>query len=70
MKVNTVLVCSFVLSASLLMAQRGPGPRGGPPQPGQALRGLTSSELAAFMSGLATFNEVDDVADGLGPRFN
>jgi len=31
---------------------------------------LTAAQLAAFTAGLAVFQEIDGVADGLGPRFN
>src|SRR5262245_27534226 len=64
--------------------QRDPGAdRGGPrnggdgsPSTGDALRHLTSGELAAFNAGKLTFQEVDSVSgtltegSGLGPRFN
>src|SRR5581483_7245101 len=47
-----------------------PGVRSGPPGAGGALTGLTAAESSAFTSGLATFQEIDDVPHGLGPRFN
>lgn len=37
---------------------------------GQPIAGLTSDQLARFNTGAATFNEVETVADGLGPIFN
>jgi CxxC motif-containing protein (DUF1111 family) len=49
---------------------RDPGPRGGSPDAGGPLTGLSAGELAFFNSSQDTFQEVDDVADGLGPRFN
>ena len=47
-----------------------PGVRGGPAGAGGPLPGLTADETAFFVSGLASFVEVDGVEDGLGPRFN
>jgi CxxC motif-containing protein (DUF1111 family) len=37
---------------------------------GDALPGLTTAQLAHFADARGTFNEVEDVADGLGPVFN
>jgi CxxC motif-containing protein (DUF1111 family) len=60
-----------VIFATLCGAQaHDPGIRGGAPGAGGPLPGLTATELAAFTSGLAAFQEIDDVAKGLGPRFN
>jgi CxxC motif-containing protein (DUF1111 family) len=56
--------------AATLFAQNDPGPRNGPPPPAQPIRGVTAAELQAFMQGFATFTEIDDVVNGLGPRFN
>jgi CxxC motif-containing protein (DUF1111 family) len=47
-----------------------PGVRGGPPGAGGPLLGLTADETAFFKAGLASFVEVEAVANGLGPRFN
>jgi CxxC motif-containing protein (DUF1111 family) len=63
------LALSFV-SAATLFSQTDPGPRNGPPRSGQPLRNLSPNELQAFTRGRDTFTEIDDVADGLGPRFN
>jgi CxxC motif-containing protein (DUF1111 family) len=41
-----------------------------PPTPRGALSGLSSSEISAFQTGQAAFNEVERPADGLGPIFN
>ncbi len=71
MKSITALSCSFAFAfAATLGAQTDPGPRGGPPRSGQPLRGLSGAELQAFGAGRGVFNEIDDVKDGLGPRFN
>jgi CxxC motif-containing protein (DUF1111 family) len=47
-----------------------PGPRPGPSNAGMPLPGLTPGELALFLTGLAEFAEVNDLGEGLGPRFN
>jgi CxxC motif-containing protein (DUF1111 family) len=47
-----------------------PGVRGGPAGAGDALPGLTDAERAFFDVAKEVFQEVDVVADGLGPRFN
>lgn len=60
------------------MAQRDPGPRGGPAAAGAAYPTLSPAEQAAFNSAQADFAEVDSVSGtisgeegkGLGPTFN
>src|SRR5205814_337537 len=47
-----------------------PGLRGGAAGAGGPLPGLTAQQLVQFASTKETFAEVDDVAHGLGPRFN
>src|SRR5712664_1380286 len=47
-----------------------PGPRGGAAGAGGALPGLSQDELNFFNAAKDIFNEVEDVGDGLGPRFN
>jgi CxxC motif-containing protein (DUF1111 family) len=47
-----------------------PGPRGGPPGAGGPLPGLGTNELAFFTAAKAVFGEVENVSQGLGPRFN
>jgi CxxC motif-containing protein (DUF1111 family) len=49
---------------------RDPGVRGGAPGAGGPLTGLTPTEMTFFTRGLEDFSEVEDVADGLGPRMN
>ena len=69
---------TVVAAGQILFAQTDPGPRGGPPDAGQPLQGITQSELAYFNEGLARFREIDSVSGtqpgatgvGLGPRFN
>jgi CxxC motif-containing protein (DUF1111 family) len=71
MKTTTGVVYLFaVLAGASLFAQTDPGPRGGQPLSGQALNGISTSELAMFQHGQDAFNEVEDVPKGLGPRFN
>lgn len=66
MKISIVLLAL----AATLSAQTDPGPRNGPPQPARPIRGVTAAELQAFTQGLNTFTEVENVVNGLGPRFN
>ncbi|HEY2627999.1 MAG TPA: di-heme oxidoredictase family protein [Usitatibacter sp.] len=47
-----------------------PGPRGGAPAAGGPIPGLTPTELLFFTSSKLTFEEVEDVTDGLGPTMN
>jgi CxxC motif-containing protein (DUF1111 family) len=49
---------------------RDPGVRGGDAGAGRPLDGLTGTEVAFFEHGKEDFEEVEDVADGLGPRMN
>jgi len=49
---------------------RDPGVRGGSPGAGGAIAGLSVNEYRFFKLGLEDFSEVEDVADGLGPRMN
>ncbi len=69
---------AFLAAGQFLQAQTDPGPRGGPPNAGQPLPGLTAGEIAFFNAGASRFREVDSVQGtqpgargvGLGPRFN
>jgi CxxC motif-containing protein (DUF1111 family) len=47
-----------------------PGVRGGGPGAGGQIAGLTANQAEYFRAGLDAFQEVDTIADGLGPRFN
>jgi CxxC motif-containing protein (DUF1111 family) len=48
-----------------------PGVRGGAPAVGQAIDGLTAGEADFFTrSGQPIFSEIENVVNGLGPRFN
>jgi CxxC motif-containing protein (DUF1111 family) len=55
---------------SSLSVARDPGVRGGAPAAGGPITGLSQHQLEYFQDGLVRFNEVDNVASGLGPRFN
>jgi CxxC motif-containing protein (DUF1111 family) len=52
------------------MTVQDPGVRGGPPGAGGPIAGLTDDEKAFFNAAKGVFQEIDDVAGGLGPRFN
>ena len=47
-----------------------PGPRAGPPGAGGVLPNLSATETALFPIARDVFNEAEDAAAGLGPRFN
>jgi CxxC motif-containing protein (DUF1111 family) len=47
-----------------------PGVRGGPAGAGGPISGLTARQLEFFQAGKDDFEEVESVADGLGPRMN
>lgn len=64
-----VLTATVTVSIAAL-AQTDPGPRLGPASAGLPISGLSGLELALFQEGKTTFEEVDAVANGLGPRFN
>ena len=71
MKPIFIAACCLMTSFTLLVqAQTDPGPRSGPPLSGQPIRGLSTTEVQMFTQGRSTFTEIDDVIDGLGPRFN
>src|SRR5215813_5237063 len=67
----TSLLVLMLASGMRLDAQTDPGPRGGAPGAGTPIAGLTTGENDFFFR-VATppFNEVEGVAQGLGPRFN
>lgn len=63
-------IALLILTSSVIWAQRDPGPRPGPALAGKPLPNLKAAEFSVFEKGSEAFNEVDLVADGLGPRFN
>jgi len=66
--------CVVVLSllTTTAFAQKDPGPRSGTLAAGGPISGLSSDAnyMAVFQKGSNQFQEVEAVADGLGPRFN
>lgn len=63
MRKTTRFLITLAATAAALFAQPQPGA-------GAPLRGLTATEAEFFEKGRQAFQEVDGVADGLGPRFN
>jgi CxxC motif-containing protein (DUF1111 family) len=62
---------SYVETASSVDPRaQDPGVRGGAAGAGGAIPGLSAAQGAFFTDGLVTFNEVDAVPDGVGPRMN
>jgi hypothetical protein len=62
----------LLMTADVLAAHTAtdPGVRGGLPGAGYSMPGLTSNEKAFYDAGEEAFAEIDDVPEGLGPRFN
>jgi CxxC motif-containing protein (DUF1111 family) len=58
------------IATSVDFAARDPGVRGGAADAGGPLPGLTANQLAFFDQGKDDFEEVEEVADGLGPTMN
>ena len=67
-----MVMCVFATSETLLAQFRGrdPGVRGGAAGAGGPIAGLTAEESEMFTVGLEDFSEEEDVAEGVGPRFN
>src|SRR5881296_4494366 len=55
---------------STSVTARDPGMRGGPAGAGGPIYGLTARQFEFFTDGKADFEEVEAVAEGLGPRMN
>src|SRR5439155_189838 len=58
------------VTTSTATIARDPGVRGGPAGAGGPIAGLTTRQSEFFTTGKADFEEVESVADGLGPRMN
>jgi CxxC motif-containing protein (DUF1111 family) len=58
------------IATSVDFFARDPGVRGGAADAGGPLPGLTANQLAFFNQGKDDFEEVEEVADGLGPTMN
>src|ERR1700744_3808121 len=68
----SMLCLSFVgttLAVSAANAATDPGVRAGAGA-GDPVPGLTADQNTLFLNGQATFKEVEQIGDGLGPRFN
>src|SRR5712664_1632834 len=64
------MVSSQLVAPTPVQRAQDPGVRGGTPGGGGAIAGLTATEAAFFTASRDTFQEVDNVASGLGPRMN
>ena len=62
-------MAGWAITVSAASAATDPGVRAGPGA-GDPVPGLTANQMTLFLNGQKTFEEVDQVADGLGPRFN
>ena len=61
---------TLLVWAGVLAGQTDPGLRRGAANAGEPLPGLTAGERAVFERGKDAFEEIDNVDEGLGPRFN
>lgn len=68
--IRWAIAAPIVLCASAAIAQVDPGVRGGAAGAGGFVSGLSASQLNFLAGAKEAFEEVDDVALGLGPRFN
>src|SRR5258708_5148093 len=69
-RVSGVFLGAASIALVAALAQTDPGIRSGPADAGGPLPGLTSGQQAFFNQGQDTFQEIDAVSGGLGPRFN
>jgi len=65
-----LVALAVVAAAWAQLAARDPGVRSGPSGAGGMLPGLTAGEQNFFRAGKAQFEQLEQLADGLGPRFN
>ncbi len=68
--VATLLPAQTSLTTTAASLARDPGVRGGPAGAGGPITGLTNRQLDFFAEGQGEFEDVEVVADGLGPRMN
>ena len=68
--VTVMLIVGVTGLSDAFNSARDPGVRSGPAAASGPLAGLTPEELVLFEVGRQTFQEVEDVPKGLGPRFN
>src|SRR5258708_11129390 len=64
------MASSQLAAPSTSFKAQDPGVRGGAPGAGGPIAGLSGTESAFFTRSRDTFQEVDGVAQGLGPRMN
>ncbi len=62
-------MAGWAITVATASAATDPGVRAGPGA-GDPVPGLTANQMTLFLNGQKTFEEVDAVGDGLGPRFN
>jgi CxxC motif-containing protein (DUF1111 family) len=67
---SVVLVVLLSFPQAQSRAANDPGIRPGNPSAGMAVGGLTPRETLFFEIGKDDFNEVEEISEGLGPRFN
>jgi CxxC motif-containing protein (DUF1111 family) len=67
---NQTAVAQNLPVANMGLQAKDPGVRTGSVNAGTPLSTLTSSQVQYFTDGLVRFNEVEQVANGLGPTFN
>jgi CxxC motif-containing protein (DUF1111 family) len=65
-----VLVLGVAGAAQDAQAATDPGVRGGAPGAGDQIAGLSADQSTMFLAGETNFVEVEQLANGLGPRFN
>src|SRR5215471_1163910 len=66
----SALAVSTFLTLVVAQAQTDPGARSGAPGAGGPIAGLSGSQGVYFTNSQGKFQEVEGVANGLGPRFN
>jgi hypothetical protein len=67
---STVLVSLSFVITTVVWAQTDPGPRGGAAGAGGPISGLNKAQASYFSEGQTRFEDVSNLAKGLGPRFN
>jgi CxxC motif-containing protein (DUF1111 family) len=70
MRSSTTYALWLLAACSIVHAQTDPGARNGAALSGRPLPGLAPADQQAFGNGRNRFMEVENVRDGLGPRFN
>ena len=68
--VAILLVSTWTTAIPTAQAASDPGVRGGDPGVGTAISGLSADQSTLFSMGQGAFAEVEQIGEGLGPRFN